>query len=328
VQAIGITQPGGPEVLELVSAPEPAIGSSEVLVAVELAGVNFADVNTRRATYAGRGVAFQRGLGLEVYGRVAAAGPEVTGFPAGTRVAGFCSSPGYAELATCDQRLLWRIPEDLPDTAAASLLMAGQTAYHALHSAARLGQGERVLVTAAAGGVGTAAVQVARCLGAGLVVGAAGSAERADRALSHGADAALDYSGGGLEDSLERAVGTRVVDVVLDAVGGAVRAEALDCLAPFGRLIQYGNSAGGKEDLPDARSLRDRLISVGGLRLAQLRSEFPEALRASGDLVLDWAREGLLHMPVAGVLPLSEAAEAHRRLESREVIGKLLLKVP
>jgi len=326
VHAIEMSQSGGPEVLELVSVPEPDLGPSEILVAVELAGVNFADVNARRAVYAQRGMSFRRGFGHEVYGRVAAAGSAVTGFPAGTRVAGFCRSPGYAELAVCDHRLLWRVPDDLPDTTAAALPMAGQTAYHLLYSAARLGREESVLVTAAAGGVGTAAVQVARCLGAGLVVGAAGSAERAERALELGADAAVDYSGGGLAESLERSAGTRVVDVALDAVGGAVRAEVLDCLAPFGRLIQYGNSSGAEEQLPDARALRDRLISVGGLRLAQLREKFPEALREGGDLVLAWAGQGRLRMPVADVLPLADAAEAHRRLESREVLGKLLLK--
>lgn len=320
-------RPGRPEVLELFKTPAPQIGAAEVLVAVELAGVNFADINARRATYAGRGVAFQRGLGLEVYGRVAEAGPDATGFAAGDRVTGFCRSPGYAELAACDHRLLWRVPDGLPDTQAAAVPMAGQTAFHLLYSAARLSQGESVLVTAAAGGVGSAAIQVARCLGAGLVVGAAGSAERAARTRDMGADAAIDYSRGQISDVLEQAAGTRAVDVALDAVGGSVRADALDCLAPFGRLIQYGNSSGSAEELPDARSLRDRLVSVGGMRLAQIRSTSPETLRASGDQLLTWLRQRLLHMQVSAVLPLGQAAEAHRRLESRQVIGKLLLAV-
>jgi NADPH2:quinone reductase len=326
VKAIRMREPGGPEVLELATAEPPETGPTEVLVAVELAAVNFADVNARRATYAGRGIAFQRGLGLEVYGRVAETGVQVSGFQPGDRVAGFCRTDGYAELAACDQRLLWRVPDDIPDEQAAAFAIVGQTAYHLLHSAARLRDGDSVLITAAAGGVGTAAVQVARLLGAGLIVAAASSAERARRALPLGADAAISYyAPEDLKGNLAAAVGTPTVAVALDAVGGAVRAQALDCLAPFGRLIQYGNSSGGAEHLPDARSLRDRLVSVGGVRLAEVRSGAPELLRDSGDRLLGWLGQGRLRLPIAAVLPLADAAEAHRRLESRQVVGKLLL---
>jgi len=325
VRAIRMRQPGGPEVLELADAEPPETGATEVLVAVELAAVNFGDVNARRAVYASRGVAFQSGLGLEVYGRVAETGARVSGFQPGDRVAGFCRTGGYAELAACDQRLLWRVPDDIPDEQAAAFPIVGQTAYHLLHSAARLRDGDDVLITAAAGGVGTAAVQVARLLGAGLIVAAASSVPRARRALPLGADAAISYSPGELKDNLADATGTKTVAVALDAVGGTVRAQALDCLAPFSRLIHYGNSSGGPEHLPDARSLRDRLVSVGGVRLAQVRSAAPELLRDSGDRLLDWLREGRLTLPIAAVLPLADAAEAHRRLESRQVVGKLLL---
>lgn len=320
-------EPGRPEVLELVNVPPPRIEAGELLVAVELAGVNFADVNARRATYVSRGVRFNPGLGLEVYGHVAAVGPAVTTFQLGDRVAGFCRSPGYAEFAACDQRLLWRVPGDMPDVQAAAFPIIGQTAFHLLHSAARLRPGESVLVTAAAGGVGTTAIQVARCLGAGLITGAAGSAERAERARNLGADAAIDYSAGHIGEGLEKATGTRAVDVALDAVGGAVRAQVLECLAPFGRLIQYGNSCGDAEELPDARWLRERLISIGGIRLAEIRGQAPELLRSSGDQLLAWLAQGALQMQVSKVLPLSQAAEAHRRLEARHVVGKLLLDV-
>ena len=325
MRAIRMRQPGGPEVLELATAEPPETGPAEVLVAVELAAVNFGDVNARRATYASRGVAFQSGLGLEVYGRVAETGARVSGFQPGDRVAGFCRTGGYAELAACDQRLLWRVPDDIPDEQAAAFPIVGQTAYHLLHSAARLRDGDDVLITAAAGGVGTAAVQVARLLGAGLIVAAASSVQRARRALPLGADAAISYSPGALKDNLADATGTQTVAVALDAVGGTVRAQALDCLAPFSRLIHYGNSSGDPEHLPDARSLRDRLVSVGGVRLAQVRSAAPELLRDSGDRLLGWLREGRLTLPIAAVLPLADAAEAHRRLESRQVVGKLLL---
>ena len=290
-------QPGAPEVLELATAEPPETGPAEVLVAVELAAVNFGDVNARRATYASRGVAFQSGLGLEVYGRVAETGARVSGFQPGDRVAGFCRTGGYAELAACDQRLLWRVPDDIPDEQAAAFPIVGQTAYHLLHSAARLRDGDDVLITAAAGGVGTAAVQVARLLRAGLIVAAASSVQRARRALPLGADAAISYSPGALKDNLADATGTQTVAVALDAVGGTVRAQALDCLAPFSRLIHYGNSSGDPELLPDARSLRDRLVSVGGVRLAQVRSAAPELLRDSGDRLLGWLREEPLRSP-------------------------------
>jgi NADPH:quinone reductase len=316
---------GGVDVLALADVPEPVPGPDEVLVRVRLAGVNFADVNARRGTYGGAGGL--RGLGLEVLGEVAAVGAAVRGLTPGLRVAGFSRGPGYAELAVAHQDLVWPVPDEVPDEQAAAFPVVGCTALHLLRSAARLQPGERVLITAAAGGVGSTAVQLARLCGAGLVVGAAGSADRAKAAVAAGADAGIDYSAGPLAGELAAAVGPGGVDVVLDGVGGRVRTQALDCLGPFGRLVHFGNSSGTREELPTAREQRERNLAVVGFHLAALRAQHRELVAAAATVVLDRLREGSLRIAVGDVLPLAEAAEAHRRLESRRVSGKLLLAV-
>jgi NADPH:quinone reductase len=316
---------GGVEVLAVVDVPEPAPAADEVLIRVRYAGVNFADVNARRGTYGGAGGL--RGLGLEVLGEVVAVGVAVRGLAPGRRVAGFSRGPAYAELAVAHQDLVWPVPDEVPDEQAAAFPVVGCTALHLLRSAARLQPGERVLITAAAGGVGTTAIQLARLEGAGLVVGAAGSADRAEVAVRAGADAGIDYSAGPLDAGLLAAVGPGGVDVVLDGVGGRLRKEALDCLGPFGRLVHFGNSSGTPEDLPSAREQRERNLAVVGFHLAALRAQHRELVASAAAAVLDRLRAGSLRIAVADVLPLAEAAEAHRRLESRQVTGKLLLAV-
>jgi NADPH2:quinone reductase len=326
VRAIHALAGGGPEVLEPVDVPVPQPGPDEVQIAVGLAGVNFADVNARRGTYLAGPATPARGLGLDVYGHVRAVGAEVEHLRVGQRVAGFAGTPGYAEVVVSPARLVWPVPDDVDDETAAAFPVVGHTAYHLLVSAGRLRPAETVLVTAAAGGVGLAAIQLARLLGAGTVVAAAGSAERAAAGVAVGADLAVDYSAGPLAEQLDRA-GVGEVALALDAVGGAVRRSALDCLGLFGRLVHFGNSGGEPESFPAPRELRERGIGVIGLHLNQLRRSAPDRLAGSAEAVLAWLGAGRLRLPVAGVLPLDRAAEAHRLLESRRVTGKLLLAV-
>jgi NADPH2:quinone reductase len=313
---------GGPDVLELVDVDVPEPGQDDVQIAVGLAGVNFADVNARRGTYLGAAGARPRGLGLDFYGVVLAVGSSVEHLTVGQRVAGFATTPAYAEVVVTPARLVWAVPDGVDDETAAAFPVVGHTAYHLLVSAARLLPGESVLVTAAAGGVGLTAIQVARLLGAGTVIAAAGSSERAAAGVAVGADIALDYSAG---PPTRAATGD--VAIVLDGVGGALRSAALDCLGLFGRLVHFGNAGGEPETLPTPRQLRERQLGVVGLHLQQLRRNAPELLARSADAVLGWLAAGQLRIPVAGILPLARAADAHRLLESRQVKGKLLLAV-
>jgi NADPH2:quinone reductase len=241
-------------------------------------------------------------------------------------VAGFAGTPGYAEVVVTPSRLVWPVPDGVDDETAAAFPVVGHTAYHLLVSAARLTAGESVLITGAAGGVGLTAIQVAKLLGAGTVIAAAGSARRAAEGVAAGADVALDYSAGRLADQLA-GHGVGPVAIALDGVGGSVRRAVLDCIGMFGRLVHFGNSSGEPEQLPTPREQRERELGVAGLHLQQLRRSAPELLAASAEAVLRWLAEGVLSIPVAGVLPLDRAADALWLLESRTVTGKLLLSV-
>jgi NADPH2:quinone reductase len=317
---------GGPDVLALVDADVPEPGPDDVQVAVGLAGVNFADVNARRGTYLGAAAGRPRGLGLDFAGVISAVGSRVERLRVGQRVAGFAGTPGYAEFVVTPSWLVWPVPDGVSDETAAAFPVVGHTAYHLLVSAARLLPGESVLITGAAGGVGLTTIQVAGLLGAGTVIAAAGSARRAADGVAVGADAGLDYSAGPLADQLtQRGIGP--VAIVLDGVGGAVRRAALECVGMFGRLVHFGNSSGEPEELPSPREQRERELGVAGLHLQQLRRNAPRLLTESADAVLGWLATGRLSIPVAEVLPLERAADAHRLLESRGVKGKLLLSV-
>lgn len=311
VRALGA---GGPEVLAVERVIRPVCGPGEVLVAVRLAGVNFADVNARRGTYGG--AAGPRGLGRDVLGEIVAVGDGVQGLRPGLRVAGFSSSPAYAEYAVADAELVWPVPDGLADEQAAAFPTVGHTAYHLLTTAGGLRPGEDLLATAAAGGVGSLLVPLARLLGAGRVVAAAGTEGRAREALTTGATVAVDY---------DRLGTVAPVTLALDGVGGAVRRRALDRLAPLGRLVHFGNSCGEPEELPSPRALRERGLGVVGFHLEVLRRNGRAELARSADALLGWFTTGALTVPVHDVLPLDRAADAHRLLESRRVRGKLLL---
>jgi NADPH2:quinone reductase len=325
MRAVRAESSGAAGVLALADVPEPVPAADEVQIDVRLAGVNFADVNARRGTYTAGQPFTSRGFGLEALGEIRAVGADVRGLEVGQRVTGFCASPGYAQVAVAHQDLVWVVPEGVDDEQAASIPLVGCTAFHLLRSSGRLRTGERVLITAAAGGVGTTAVQLAKLLGAGLVVGAAGSADRAAAAVKAGADAGIDYSAGSLAEGLQDHTGASEVDIVLDGVGGRIRREALDCLASFGRLVHFGNSSGEPEDMPSARWLRERNLGLEGFHLQALRAHHRRALAESMSALLAWVASGELRVPVSDIVPLDRAAEAHRLLESRQVYGKLLL---
>lgn len=310
---------GGPEMLAVERAAAPVCGPHDVLVAVRLAGVNFADVNARRGTYGGP--PGPRGLGRDVLGEVVEVGECVRRLRPGQRVAGFSTGPAYAELAVADESLVWAVPDGVADEQAAAFPTVGQTAYHLLATAARIRPGERVLVTAAAGGVGSVVVPLARLLGAERVVAAARTTGRAALA---GADEALSYDELGARGGPGRAAS---VDVALDGVGGEARRAALGAIAPGGRLVHFGNSSGEPETLPAPRAQRERGLGVVGFHLEVLRRHGHAALAASAERLLGWLGTGELSIPVHDVLPLERAGDAHRLLESRTVRGKLLLSV-
>lgn len=309
---------GGPEVLTLGerTRPEPAAG--QVRVRVHAAGVNFADTEKRRGLY--MQVELPWTPGHEGAGIVEALGADVDARWLGRRVA-FLGQATCAEHALAEAELLVELPAGVSDEQAAALPVQGLTAYHLLFTVGRVRAGERVLVHAAAGGVGLLAVQLARRAGA-RVWGSVSSAAKATLVRAVGADGAFEY--GALEAGLRAATQGLGMDLVLDSVGRDTQAMSLALLAPFGRLIHFGTASGAPQPVdPDA--LYERSLSVGAY---WLRTAHPASLQrqALADLVA-WMADGSLRLPALEVLDWTRIRETHARLETRASVGKLVLRV-
>jgi NADPH2:quinone reductase len=288
-------------VLELQEVPEPAPGPGQVLVEVVSAGVNFADTLSTRGLYA---ASPQPPFvpGLEVAGREAGSGRPVMAL---------LGSGGYAQKAVADQVF----PADGLDleTAGGNLLVT-LTAFYALHHAARMRAGETVGVIAAAGGLGSTALQVARALGAGTLVGVASTPAKRAFAQAHGADIALGY-----EDELP------ALDLLFDSVGGEGFERRLDAVGPLGRVVLLGASSGTPPEIPSFDALRRRNVGVFSFSFGMLRRLAPALMTSTVADGVELLRSGQVR-PVLGLsLPLERAADAHRMLTGRQTQGKIVL---
>ncbi|ORT54879.1 zinc-binding dehydrogenase [Streptomyces sp. CB03238] len=296
---------GGPEVLFLEDVPVPVAGPGELLVRVGAIGVSLPAV--RRV----REAAEPLPLGGEVAGTVEAAGGGVTGFRAGDRVTGICFAHGYAELAVVHASTASHVPDAATAVDAVALVRGGLVARGAWE-AARPVAGESVLVTGAASGVGQLAVQLARLEGASRVVAAAGSAAKAQFLCGLGADEVVTYGD---------ASWGAPVDIVLDAVGGALLAPAIAALAPGGRLVAYSSGGGTVQ----AYDLLAGAKSVIGFQMAHLVRTRPGAYARWRDELWHLHATGRLRAHVHAELPLADAARAHALIESRANQGKVVL---
>ncbi len=325
MRAIVVSEPGEPEVLRLKEVEAPRAGPGEVLIEVALAGVNFADVGMRAGMMGGpHAVELPYTPGFEAVGVVAAVGEGAGSFAEGDRVAAVLPAGGYAEYAVAAADSVVRIPDGVDLAGATALLVQGLTAYGVLHDAARVREGDAVLVMAAGGGVGTLAVQLAKLAGAGTVIGAAGSRGKLDLALSLGADHAVDYAAGEWVDGVLQATGGRGADVVLECVGGDVGARAYGCLAPLGRLVTYGAAGGEGLRPPDMWQLNLKGQTVGGYGGPWIR---PGAAERAREAISGYLRDASLRVVAGATFPLEDAQEAHRDIEGRRTSGKVLLTV-
>jgi NADPH2:quinone reductase len=315
VRCIQITRFGGPEVLEIVELPDPSPAPGMQVYEVTASGVNFADTHQTEDSY----LAPQR-LPL-------IPGAEFAGLAAdGNRVVGLLSGGGgYAERVCAADALTWPIPDGVSDAAALAVVLQGVTAWHALRTCAHLAAGESVVVHAAAGGVGTVAVQLARAWGAGRVIATASSAEKRELALSLGADEAVDPASPDLVAALRAANGGGRVDVVLVMTGGAVFDASLRALAPFGRLVTYGQASRQPPSPVDPRNLMAHSTAVIGFWLAHCFRDPQRWLAGPVTELLAGLAGQRLTAIVGGTYTLGEAAEAHRALRARESTGKLVL---
>jgi NADPH:quinone reductase-like Zn-dependent oxidoreductase len=330
MKAIIVDRLGPPQVLALRDVGDPVSAPGQVLIRVEAAGVNFGDVMRRRGDIPSWSTTLPFVPGAEVAGTVAALGAGVAGPVIGTRVlglAGTAGTGGYAELMATDAANVVPIPASLSAEQACSIAIPGLTALLCLREAGRLAPGETVFVQAAAGGVGSYAVQLAKVLGAGRVVGGVGSQEKVAAARASGADDVIVCDRPGWGEAARHATGGSGADVALDMVGGSVFAETLSrVLAPFGRLVTYGQ-AGREPQALDPQALLLPNQSVHGFYIGNWLSGRPAAAGAALADLLSWAESGLLTVPLGQVLPLAAAAEAHLLLESRRSTGRIALRV-
>lgn len=313
VRAIQIEQFGGPEVLQLAELPDPEPQEGQALIEVSRVGVNYADTHQAENSY------------LAPATLPLIPGAEVAGTTRdGRRVVAFVDGGAYAEKAAAWEPLVFDVPDGVHDGQALALLLQGLTAWHILRTSARVQPGETVVVHAAAGGVGSLAVQLAKVFGSGRVIATASSQDKREFALSLGADVAVDSTDPELESALRGANEGRKVDVVLEMAGGTVFDQSLACLAPFGRLVTYGMA--GRE-LPQplyAPQLMGGSQGVIGFWLVHCMTR-PEMLRGPMEELFSLTLEGRLRPIVGATYPLADARLAHESLRSRGSVGKLLL---
>jgi NADPH2:quinone reductase len=319
MRAVQITRFGGPEVLDVVDLPDPDPGPGQQLYEVSSSGVNFADTHQIENSY------------LAAQQLPVVPGAEFVGTPVdgGPRVVGLLDAGGYAERAVAHDFLTWPVPDDVSDEQALAVVLQGATAWHLLRTSSHLAEGESVVVIAGAGGVGSLAVQLARRWGAGRVIATASSPEKRTLTEELGAHATVDPA---LADddpkqftaALREANGGKPVDIVLEMTGGNVFDGSLSALAPFGRLVAYGQ-AGRTQPRPiPAGALMQRSRAVIGFWLAHCMAR-PQMLNQAMDELLPMVADGSLKPIVGGRYPLANARDAHQDLLARRTTGKLVL---
>lgn len=322
MRAIRAHETGGPEVLQLDDIPEPEPGPGEARVRVERAGVNFVDTYHRTGLYP-RELPFT--LGVEGAGVVDAVGPDVKHVAEGDRVA-WCMHPGsYAEAAVVPAWRLVKIPDAVDIDVATTLMVQGMTAHYLVASTYELGPDDVALVHAAAGGVGLLLVQLAKAAGA-TVIGTCSTEEKAERVRDRGADHVIRYTETDFEPEVQRLTDGEGATVVYDSVGQTTFRDSLKSLRRRGMLVLYGQSSGPVDPFDPGD-----LASGGSLFLTRPSLADYAASRSEvewrADELFGAVQRGELEVRIHDVMPLEEAADAHRRLEGRETSGKLLLRV-
>lgn len=321
MQAIQVTQVGGPEVLTLTDVPVPSPKPNEAVVQIKAAGVNFIDVYFREGRYPTQ-LPFINGQ--EAAGVVTEIGNDVTNLQPGDRVAYTSSLGSYAEYAAVPANRLVKIPDELDFEQAAAAMLQGMTAHYLLYSSYPLKQGETALIHAAAGGVGLLLVQMAKKIGA-RVIATAGTPQKAQLARDAGADECIVYTEADFETETQRLTDGKGVHVVYDGVGKATFDKDLNVLRPRGYLVLFGGSSGAVPPFDLIKLSQKGSLFITRPTLAHYTITREELEWRANDVLQSIVR-GDLKLRIHKVYPLAEAAEAHRDLEGRKTTGKLLLK--
>lgn len=312
MKAIQIDEFGGPEVMKLVELPDPTPAQGEVLLDVNAIGINYADTHQTENSY------------LSPQTLPLIPGIEVVGTHDGKRYLASVASGGYAEKAVAHESVLFPIPDGVTDEQALCMLVQGTTAWHLLKTMANIKAGESVVVHAAAGGVGTIAIQLAKLWGA-KVIAVTSSDEKSALAMSLGADAEVDAKSADLAKAIREANGGKRVDIVLEMVGGTTFDQSLLALSDFGRLITFGMASRTAPTPVHPGSLMHGSKTISGFWLANCFGK-KEMMHEVIDELFGLIIEGKLRPVIGATYPLVEAAAAHRSMLSRESTGKIVLK--
>lgn len=320
MKAIRIHQTGAAEVMQYEEIPQPQPGAGEALVKLEAIGVNFIDTYQRSGAYK---MPLPFIPGQEAAGIVQAVGANVSEVKPGDRVAYSSILGAYAEYALVPAARLVAIPDDLSTQQAAAVMLQGMTAHYLTCSTYPIKPGETVLVHAAAGGLGLMLVQIAKHRGA-RVIGTVSTEAKAQLAKEYGADEVINYSTQDFESEVKRLTNNQGVDVVYDSVGKTTFDKSLNCLRRRGYLVLCGQSSGAVAPFdPQILNAKGSLFLTRPT-LAHYIADRAELLWRANDL-FTWMRAGKLRVRIDRTFPLADAASAHRYLESRQAIGKLLL---
>ncbi|MDQ2622746.1 MAG: NADPH:quinone oxidoreductase family protein [Actinomycetota bacterium] len=321
--SVDLTAHGDPDVMRLVEEPVPSPGPGELSIAVEAAGVNFGDALVRKGAYR-KDAPLSFRPGFEVAGRVLEAGPGVDQVP-GTPVAAFIDDGGYSSVVTVPADRAYPMPEGMSAVTGAGMLIQGVTAHYAVHRFGRTAADETVLVHAAGGGVGTIAIQLIALAGA-RAIGCASSDEKRQRALDLGAAAVIGTDPDVMRDEILASNDGARVDVILDSVGGPVFRPSMAALGTGGRYVVVG-AASQEASKFDARRLMPRAQTLTGFVVAAVSQLDPAEPTVTFEWLWERLQAGELKLDIEE-MPLEEVAEAHRRLESRALTGKMVLRMP
>jgi len=325
MKAVYISEPGGPEVLEVRDVPAPVPGPGEVLIDVVAAGLNRADVQQRRGFYPPPAGASEV-PGLEVSGRIAAFGPEVSKpFTVGDKVVALLAGGGYAQRVAVPAEQVLKVPDGVDLVTAAALPEVAATVYSNLVMTAQLQPGETVLIHGATGGIGTIAIQLAKACGA-VVAATAGSAEKLGTAKAFlGADIVINYAEEDFAESLKAQNGGRGADVILDVVGAKYLKQNIAALADYGRLVVIGLQGGAKGEIDLGQLLSKRAAVIGTTLRSRPVAEKGMIMNAVRENVWPMFSDGRIKPLVAKSFRLDQVREAHQYFDSGEHMGKVLL---
>jgi NADPH:quinone reductase len=325
MKAVVVRNCGGIEVVKIENYPDPIPGEGEVLIEVEKSSVNFADIKAREGQYHGiKKLPFIPGL--DVAGRVVAVGKNVKETWVGERVIAWPNTGGYAELAVANENLTYPISDKISPGIAAAFPTIAMTAYYLTTNIARLNKNENILIYAAAGGVGSIAVQMAKLHGAGRIIGLVGNDSKKEVVYRLGADLVINYKKENVAETVNEFTNGHGVDVILNSVGGNSFIDDFKCLAYFGRLVSFGYAAGSPNPIkPEV--LHPKCQSVLCFSLGTTRRVAPKSLRTHMENVVQLIEQGKLEVITDREYSLDEVSAAHSRIESRGTIGKTILNV-